>query len=311
MTGKIHIDVAQMESARRIPAWVDAVSTFWPGLQVQMGDLNMETGSIDFVDLGSAELFTVVSAPAEVVYSPGQERETRWTHVSLMVQSLGSSQIQQAERKTTLGKGDMCLLDERERFTMKTEEPGEILFLRLPRAPTISLHPHLEKLFARTLHSEETGTRLLSDTLLRLSEVADVLSVQQRAAMASAVVQMLGIAEPLAGLPDNSGWRIRRAVDFIENNLSVPGLRAEDVAKDQSISRRRLDQLMQEAYGVSIAARLWGRRIEQASLDLRDPRKAEISIAQIAFSNGFEDAAHFTRAFRRRFGLTPGQWRLN
>ena len=104
---------------------------------------------------------------------------------------------------------------------------------------------------------------------------------------------------------------MRRALDFIEFNLSVAGLTAEIVAQDQHISRRRLDQLMQESCGQSIAGHLWSRRLEQAATDLRDPLKIKLSVAQIAFANGFEDAAHFTRAFKKRFGSTPGQWRLN
>ena len=83
------------------------------------------------------------------------------------------------------------------------------------------------------------------------------------------------------------------------------------VAQEQRISRRRLDQLMHEALGHSIASHLWNRRLEQAAADLRDFTRTGLSIAQIAFANGFEDAAHFTRAFKRRFTVTPGAWRLN
>jgi AraC-like DNA-binding protein len=104
---------------------------------------------------------------------------------------------------------------------------------------------------------------------------------------------------------------VRRALDYIEANLSVAGLTAESIAQDQRISRRRLDQLMHEICGHSIASHLWSRRLEQAAADLRDPVKIGLSVAQIAFANGFEDAAHFTRAFKKRFGSTPGQWRLN
>src|SRR5690606_5670277 len=159
--------------------------------------------------------------------------------------------------------------------------------------------------------ARESGTRLLSDTLQQLSNVAEALNEEQRAAMVGAVVQMLGIAEPLSVLPKSADWRVRRALEFIEMNLFTSGLTAEEVAQDQHISRRRLDQLMQEAIGRTIASHLWGRRMEQASADLRDPRKSSLSISQIAFANGFEDAAHFTRAFRRRYAVTPGQWRLN
>ena len=116
---------------------------------------------------------------------------------------------------------------------------------------------------------------------------------------------------PDGGLGLARDTRVRRALEFIELNLSVAGLTAEAVAQDQHISRRRLDQLMQNTVGHSIAGQLWSRRLEQAASDLRDPHRGCHSIAQIAFANGFEDAAHFTRAFKRRFSVTPGQWRLN
>jgi AraC-like DNA-binding protein len=33
------------------------------------------------------------------------------------------------------------------------------------------------------------------------------------------------------------------------------------------------------------------------------------SITEVAIRLGYSDPAHFTRAFRRRFGMTPGEWR--
>ncbi|MBN9423018.1 MAG: helix-turn-helix domain-containing protein [Candidatus Accumulibacter sp.] len=43
--------------------------------------------------------------------------------------------------------------------------------------------------------------------------------------------------------------------------------------------------------------------------DLLDPRRNNHSISEVAFSLGFNDAAHFSRAFRRCFGRTPSEWR--
>ena len=52
------------------------------------------------------------------------------------------------------------------------------------------------------------------------------------------------------------------------------------------------------------------RRLEQAAADLTDPRYQSRAVSQIAFANGFEDAAHFSRAFKGRFGRTPRDWRI-
>jgi AraC-like DNA-binding protein len=37
--------------------------------------------------------------------------------------------------------------------------------------------------------------------------------------------------------------------------------------------------------------------------------RQRLSITEVAMRLGYSDPAHFTRAFRRRFGMTPGQWR--
>lgn len=312
MANGSYVDLAEVEECQRRRAWDAAAHRLFPGLDVQMtGPAPPVRGTIDRIALGPAELFMIESAPADVTHRPRARDDATWTHISLMVQSRGTTLVTQSSGEAILHVGDMCLIDERDRFRIRNRDYCRILFLRLPRGPVMSRHPHLDRLFAKVLPAQESGTRLLSDTLQRLSEVAEALNEEQRAAMVGAVVQMLGIAEPLSALPKSADWRVRRALEFIEMNLFTAGLTAEDVAQDQHISRRRLDQLMQEAVGRTIANHLWQRRMEQAAADLRDPRKSSLSISQIAFANGFEDAAHFTRAFRRRYSVTPGQWRLN
>jgi AraC-like DNA-binding protein len=309
--GDSFVDLAALELSRRRPAWDDATRQIFPGLSVRITEHSPQRGTITRTSLGAAELYTIESAPAEVRHRPASPQDSVWPHVSLMIQSRGSTRVTQRGMQAQLGEGDMCLIDERDRFSLSSTDYGTILFLRLPRAPAMSRYPHLDQLFGAVLPAQECGTRLLSDTLLRLSEVAPRLTQLQRTARGGSVIQMLGVARSFAELPQSAGWRVRRAVDFIELNFPVAGLTAEDVARDQHISRRRLDQLMREACGQSIASHLWRRRMEQAAADLRDPAKASLSIAQIAFASGFEDAAHFSRAFRRQHAMPPGQWRLD
>jgi AraC family transcriptional regulator, positive regulator of tynA and feaB len=66
---------------------------------------------------------------------------------------------------------------------------------------------------------------------------------------------------------------------------------------------------MRNSIASSLTAQIWSRRLAQAAADLVEPGRAGQSVSQIAFSAGFEDAAHFTRAFKRRFEYTPREWR--
>nr|WP_250893773.1 AraC family transcriptional regulator [Croceibacterium selenioxidans] len=267
-------------------------------------------GSINRFPMGTGELFSIESAPVEVSYRPSPSK-CGPAHLSLMVQSRGSTSISQNDRHCRLAEGDVCMLDEGSGFRLVGEECSAILFLRLPRAAALNRHPQLERQFASTFPAKEIGTRLLADTLLRLLDDIAFLDELQRASMMDAIIQMLGVAVPRSASPMAADWRVRRALNFIELNLGIGGLTAESVAQDQHISRRRLDQIMHKVLGQSIVAALWKRRLERAAADLHDPRMATLSAAQIAFSNGYEDAAHFTRAFKRKYLMTPGQWRLN
>jgi len=304
------IDLREVDSAHRARVWQGAACSAFPGLSLKMPAPVPQLGSINRLAIGAGELFAIESAPVEVSYRPPAPG-TASPHLSLMVQSRGATHVSQSGRRCDLSEGDICLIDESSAFRLVGEESSGIVFLRLPRRASLSRHPQIERILASVMPGTEPGTRLLADTLLRLFDDAPRLGELQRAAMMDAILHMLGVAEPFSALPGTSGWRVRRALDFIEANLATAGLAAEDVAQDQHISRRRLDQLMREALGQSIAGHLWDRRLERAAADLRDPRRAGMSAAQVAFANGFEDAAHFTRAFKRRYAVTPGQWRLN
>jgi len=304
------VDLSTVAQEQRARTWDHAVRSAFPSLSVTMADPRPPQGTIERIAVGAGEIFAIESGPADVLHEAPRCRAEP-AHLSLMVLSRGSIRIAQAGRTAALSRGDMVVLDEGKSFRMVGEESSGMLFLRIPRTAALGRYPLLEKLLVTALPGDEPGTAILAETLLRFSRDAHRLTEPQRHALMSAIVQMLGVAGPLSNLPASSDWRVRRALDFIELNLSVAGLTADIVAQDQHISRRRLDQLMQEACGQSIAGHLWSRRLEQAGSDLRDPAKASISIARIAFANGFEDAAHFTRAFKKRFGCTPGQWRLN
>lgn len=305
------LDLSGVLPEARSSSWCAGSGQIFPGLSVKVGGGVPPAGQITRLRFGAGELFTVKSPPSEVSYSPPTPAPDSPPHISLTVVPEGLLQLENVGRRCTLARGDVCLVDESAGFRLGCQEPTTMLFLRLPRAAATGRFPHLDRLFATRLPGTEPGTRMLADFLFRLVDDAALLGEAQRSAMMAVTVQMLAAAAPVAELGSAADWRVRRALDYIELNLPVAGITAEDVARDQRISRRRLDQLMLEALGQSVSSHLWSRRLERAAEDLTDPRQRAHSIAQIAFANGFEDPAHFTRAFKRRYSVTPGQWRGN
>jgi AraC-like DNA-binding protein len=103
------------------------------------------------------------------------------------------------------------------------------------------------------------------------------------------------------GLP---AGRLRAVLDTIDKRCREPGLSAADVAAGLGISTRYVQHLLQ-ADGRTFSDELTARRLTLVHARLIAPSSAGRSIADIAFSCGFNDLSTFYRAFRNRFGCTP------
>jgi AraC-like DNA-binding protein len=55
---------------------------------------------------------------------------------------------------------------------------------------------------------------------------------------------------------------------------------------------------------------LWQARLERAGLLLRTRGAHDSSIQEIAWQCGFTTAAHFSRLFKRQYGVSPSDFRF-
>ncbi len=117
---------------------------------------------------------------------------------------------------------------------------------------------------------------------------------------------MMGQADGSSALSALSAGHLLAARAFIDEHLGDESLHAERVAAGVGISERHLRRLF-AAQGVSLADHLLARRLEQARQDLLDPRLRRCTVAETAYRCGFASHAHFSRAFKLRFGTTPSE----
>jgi AraC-like DNA-binding protein/uncharacterized cupin superfamily protein len=97
---------------------------------------------------------------------------------------------------------------------------------------------------------------------------------------------------------------IRRAVEFMENNLTR-ALSVAEIAQQAAISPPHLSALFREAFDCP-PLRLHTRwRLELATKLLLGGR---LRVKDIAAATGFCDANYFIRQFRHQFGVAPVTW---
>lgn len=101
---------------------------------------------------------------------------------------------------------------------------------------------------------------------------------------------------------------LHRIYQTIERWLDDPELTPARVAQAEGISERYLQKLF-EGTSDNFTHYLRQRRLHRTQNELANPANASQSVSEIAFSCGFNDAAHFSRAFRERFGVSPRAFR--
>ncbi|WP_051278340.1 helix-turn-helix domain-containing protein [Solimonas flava] len=166
-----------------------------------------------------------------------------------------------------------------------------------------------------TLHgSVLSGARadLLGDYLTALLRRMPELACEDVASVVRATGELL--AALLAPSADNvarardplRALTLERARRHIEQHLCSPQLGADTLCAALGISRATLYRLFDASGGVQAYIRK--RRLQRVRDALLDPREQR-HIATLAYAHGFASEAHFCRAFRRLFGLAPGELR--
>lgn len=93
---------------------------------------------------------------------------------------------------------------------------------------------------------------------------------------------------------------------FIQNHLQDGGLSIESLASEMCITRGQLNRRVKTITGATTQQYVLRLRLEQAMQLLQT---SELTISEIGYRCGFEDATSFSRAFKRTFGQPPTQYR--
>lgn len=166
----------------------------------------------------------------------------------------------------------------------------------LPNPPEVEPEffqdPLLRQLIRALADEVGHGTidRLLADSLV----AALAMRVAQRSAPR--------IAESQPDLPRS---RLRRVIEYIEAHLDQD-LTLAELAEIACLSPCHFSRSFKQGIGVGLQRYTVQRRVERAKSLLR---RGDEGLAGIAAAVGFADQSHFTAAFRRETGTTPGRFR--
>ncbi|OQM76538.1 hypothetical protein BFN67_14285 [Pseudaminobacter manganicus] len=225
-------------------------------------------------------------------------------------------QVAQGGKEKVVDAGDAVFVRGGECSTLATERETHVTNISVPIDSLAPMLPRVEDLSMTVIPKR-------SDTLDLFLGYIDLVRGWQEAVsadlshMAASHLRDLVAAIARTGEPTTTAMenrpgiraaRLRGIKATIESQLSEPSLSLHDIAASNGISPRYVGKLFRNEE-TTFSDFVLGRRLHRACQLLRHREHAASTIAAVAYACGFGDLSYFNRTFRRRYDMTPSEYR--
>lgn len=242
-------------------------------------------------------------------------RRKRSQAITLVLLKTGSAKVTQDGREAVLAASDLVLINTIRPLVIEAAEV-EVLTLDLDPAKLIATLPAAEAMTCVRIAGTSKSGGFLRSALLHLFELAEETSDAALDHLIDAISHIVAAtfceqAKPSQILPRSSDALLRHRIQLaIRNGLKNPDLCPALIAAQVGISERYLHKLFNQN-GRTLMAYAWSQRLCQSRIDLENPALQRLPISEIAQRWGFKSAAHFSRAFKKEFGHSASDVRMN
>jgi len=305
---------AELPQHQRLDYWNDLTGSAFTPLVTDPVDRRAFVGKLTRTQLGDIRLSEARSEPAIVRHSRQHVARAREALFMLCLQLDGVSYNRQQGREAVLRYGDFHLLDSLRPYEVCFREFNRMLVLSIPQEALARRLPNPESLVGVPLSGKSGVSGLLSVLLCNFWQQrrsGDERFLSPR--FSEAILDLIASAYASVSqrpVDDSSVAVVRREQirSYIEAHLHDPALTPGRVADAVHLSARRLHQLF-ESGGETVGSYILRRRLEECARAISDLSQSSRTVTEIAFLHGFNNASHFGRVFRERFGLTPSDYR--
>jgi AraC-like DNA-binding protein len=296
--------------------WRSVLERFYFGVTSEMPTARDEgyDSRMERLLFGDLVVDRVRAEATRITRTPRLTRTSPSEAVQLTVLRAGRALVSQDGRTSILTHpGDLVFVDTSRPYVYEFDCPTDQVGVQIPKPRVLSRLPELAGLTAVAVPGA-TGLAALASSLVtalpehtedRTDPVAHSTSDTVLDLAAQAVRDHCGLSS-IQSSPKE--LLLLRAQQFMRDNLRNPELTPADAARAISVSERYLFILFKQI-GIAPASWLRNERLERANQLLVDPRHQHWLIRDIGVIVGYPQSAHFSRAFRQRYAMTPQELR--
>jgi len=232
--------------------------------------------------------------------------------LEISIELEGTAYFTHAGRKLVQPPGQWTVFDTAKPFAILAPEGSKTLILTLPRERLLGSDCNLDELILRPFSKAHGIGRVVCDFVSTIVSELPKLGPRSEPDLADTVYQLLrlSIVEFLDGRSGRTHREFlkERIKGYILSELRNPELSIDQIAAALHCTKRYLHKVF-ESEGVSLSDYIWQTRLDRCRNELLNAKQGSRSVTDVAFSWGFSSSAHFSTAFKQRFGIPPSHCR--
>ena len=299
------LSTAGLAPKGQIECWTEALTDLCGHFDVDPLHASSLEARINYTTVSRLKLCQIEVSQHRIAHTPSRARLSEHPFVKILFQTHGISYFEQNGRHIELIPGDCLAYD--------VSCPHSIISPALTRHEVVIVPKELlrergfrsAKMSACKL-SARTGTgRIAYDFVHAAFGEATKLSPYNAIGVADSLIDLLLLPLREAdAMFDRVGPEAMyvRAQGFIREHLRDPDLCIDQISMALGCTKRYLHMLFSER-GMTVSDYIWQARLQHCRQELEtQPGK---TITDVAFSWGFSSSSHFSRVFRKYFGVAP------
>src|SRR5215813_14349924 len=305
MSDTVHsLSTSGLAPKRQIARWADALTDLCGQFDVDPLEASSFEVRINYTTVSKLNLCEIEASQHQIAHAASQSHSSEHPYVKILFQTYGVSYFEQNGCQIQVKPGDCLAYD--------VSSPHTIISPALTRHEVVIVPKELlrergfnfGKMSACKL-SALTGTgRIAHDFVHAAFDEANKLSANSAVGVADSLIDLLLPLREADTTFDRVGPEAMyvRAQAFIREHLRDPDLCIDQISATLGCTKRYLHMLFSER-GMTVSDYIWRARLQHCRQELE--AHAGKTITDVAFSWGFSSSSHFSRMFRKYFGVVP------
>jgi AraC family transcriptional regulator, positive regulator of tynA and feaB len=304
-----------VRKGERLSFWREAVCRNLNGITCRSADGQSLDGKLRAVNANDHTVATLRGGEHRAIRTHRVRKTLDDEFFILFYQLEGSMGVEVNNREFYLNPKEYYLYDSRHTHQLIFEDAFNHIAIRIPRTKLRSRWHVLSRLGSfKYAADDDPLAALIGGNIQTLAGIATQLSEVQLELAVDNIFELFDVSVREC-TSSNSDVRVgsiealrARADLYIDNRIADEQLSPNDVARHLGITRRYLDRIFKTS-GETVYSHILSKRLKNCACELRSHLGAHLSISEIAYAWGFQTASHFSKCFRREFGISPSDYR--